>query len=322
MKNKYFIIIAILIFGITSNITIAQQLIAHYPLSSNANDSTGNNPPMTMINTPFLDGGIYCNGIYSGGVNPNYSHAITPLLPNLNLNSFSISAHFKVIEPLTEIHPVFVGGQSFRWVAFYLAPDGTVLLKYNNSNYEFSNVHYILNQWHLAKITYKDSTADLYLDDTLAISFNFALIHGDDKEVGITDLASGRVFKGILRDLKIYNLDTLTTDIKRIEYVNPKLFNLNQNYPNPFNPSTMISWQSPVSSWQTMKVYDVLGNEVATLVNEYKPAGNYEVEFSAKGGSVGSLQLASGIYLYKLQVYPAVSGAGIFVETKKMMLLK
>ena len=56
----------------------------------------------------------------------------------------------------------------------------------------------------------------------------------------------------------------------------PVEFQLRQNYPNPFNPSTKISWQSPVGSWQTLKIYDVLGNEVATLVDEYKPAGSYE----------------------------------------------
>ncbi|RKY93654.1 MAG: hypothetical protein DRQ01_04250 [Ignavibacteriae bacterium] len=86
---------------------------------------------------------------------------------------------------------------------------------------------------------------------------------------------------------------------------NYKLFD---NYPNPFNPKTSI--QYAVGSWQfvTLKVYDVLGNEVATLVNEEKLAGEYEVEFSAKG-------LPSGIYFYQLR-------AGNFVETKKMILLK
>lgn len=87
---------------------------------------------------------------------------------------------------------------------------------------------------------------------------------------------------------------------------------LEQNYPNPFNPSTKISWQTPVGSWQTLKVYDVLGNEVATLNDEYRPAGRYEVEFQS---SAGNRQLASGIYLYRLQ-------AGSFVETRKMILLK
>jgi hypothetical protein len=88
----------------------------------------------------------------------------------------------------------------------------------------------------------------------------------------------------------------------------PHSYKLENNYPNPFNPSTIISWQSPVSSWQTLKIYDVMGNEVATLVDEYKSAGRYEVEFDASN-------LSSGIYFYKLQ-------AGAFAETKKMILTK
>ena len=91
-----------------------------------------------------------------------------------------------------------------------------------------------------------------------------------------------------------------------------KNFKLGQNYPNPFNPSTKISWQSPVGSWQTLKMFDVLGNEVATLVDEYRNAGSHELEFKS---TVGSRQLTSGIYFYKLQ-------AGSFAETKKMILIK
>ena len=83
---------------------------------------------------------------------------------------------------------------------------------------------------------------------------------------------------------------------------------LHQNYPNPFNPGTKISWQSPVGSHQNLKVYDLLGKEVATLVDEYKPAGSYEIEFNASS-------LSSGIYIYKLT-------AGEFTSTKKFILLK
>jgi hypothetical protein len=104
-----------------------------------------------------------------------------------------------------------------------------------------------------------------------------------------------------------FTVDSLTLVSVEDEFIVTE-FELFQNYPNPFNPSTKISWQSPVSSHQTLKVYDVLGNEVATLVNEYRPAGTYETEFSAEG-------LTSGIYFYKLQ-------AITFVETKKMILMK
>jgi len=85
-------------------------------------------------------------------------------------------------------------------------------------------------------------------------------------------------------------------------------FRLEQNYPNPFNPSTKISWQSPVGGHQSLKVYDVLGNEIATLVDEYRDAGIYEVEFNAKN-------LASGMYLYRIQT-------GSFAETKKMIIMR
>ena len=105
------------------------------------------------------------------------------------------------------------------------------------------------------------------------------------------------------------NSIVLTTNTESKEEL---IYNLCQNYPNPFNPSTKISWQSPVGSWQTLKVYDILGNEVATLVNEYRHAGNYEVDFQS---TVGSHQLANGVYFYQLRV-------GDFVETKKMLMIK
>lgn len=81
-----------------------------------------------------------------------------------------------------------------------------------------------------------------------------------------------------------------------------------QNYPNPFNPSTKISWQSPVDSRQVLIVYDMLGNEIITLVDEYKPTGSYEVNFDA-------VNLASGIYIYRLTV-------DNHTDTKKMVLLR
>ena len=88
----------------------------------------------------------------------------------------------------------------------------------------------------------------------------------------------------------------------------PEKFSLGQNYPNPFNPSTTISFSILNSEFITLKVFDVLGNEVATLINEEKSAGSYQVEFDASA-------LTSGIYFYKLQ-------AGNFIETKKMILLR
>ena len=103
-------------------------------------------------------------------------------------------------------------------------------------------------------------------------------------------------------------LTDIVTSVKSSSEDIPKSFTLNQNYPNPFNPSTKISFQIPQNEYTTLKVYDVLGNEVATLLNEEKPAGSYSVKFDGSN-------LSSGIYFYKLT-------AGSFVETKKMILLK
>ncbi len=90
----------------------------------------------------------------------------------------------------------------------------------------------------------------------------------------------------------------------------PNGYTLQQNYPNPFNPSTSIQYAISSTQFVTLKVYDLLGREVATLVKEEKTAGSYNVEFRMQ-----NLELSSGIYFYKLQ-------AGEFVESKKMILLK
>ncbi len=88
----------------------------------------------------------------------------------------------------------------------------------------------------------------------------------------------------------------------------PVNYSLKQNYPNPFNPTTNISYSIQKNGFVSLKVYDALGREVTTLVNEVKPAGNYLVNFNAAG-------LASGIYFYRLQ-------AGGFTQNHKMILLK
>ncbi len=117
---------------------------------------------------------------------------------------------------------------------------------------------------------------------------------------------------------------TLLTDVEE-QPTQPAEFRLEQNYPNPFNPVTTIKYTIPTPpsssplakgrnevGFVSLKVYDVLGNEIATLVNEEKFAGSYEVEFYS---SVGGNQLASGIYFYQLK-------AGDYLETKKMILIK
>ncbi len=110
-----------------------------------------------------------------------------------------------------------------------------------------------------------------------------------------------------------YHLDEISfvgtaTDVDKIDLQTPAAFELKQNYPNPFNPSTTIRYSLPTSANVKLAVYDFLGREIATLINEEQSAGWKEVEWKAA-------DLSSGMYFYKLT-------AGTYVEVKKLMLLK
>ena len=136
-------------------------------------------------------------------------------------------------------------------------------------------------------------------------SFSDGLAHRTPVEafaVNDTFMFAGTDYNGVWRRPRPSILSTKTqTDI-------PRIFDLSQNYPNPFNPTTKIKYSTSKSGMVNIKVYNFIGEEIATLINEEKAAGNYEVEFDAS-------DLPSGVYFYRLQ-------EGDFVETKKMILLK
>ena len=107
------------------------------------------------------------------------------------------------------------------------------------------------------------------------------------------------------------SINSAVTAVKNVvETSVPKEFALSQNYPNPFNPSTIIRYQVSVGSKVQLKIYDLLGREVATLIDEYKPAGYYSINISNF-----SKTQSSGVYFYTLR-------AGEFIQTKKMVFLK
>ncbi len=143
-----------------------------------------------------------------------------------------------------------------------------------------------------------------------ADSATLGLWHCDESQSGMIFDASGWQRTGFLYgQCRIATVDTgviqgVGSDDNRVS----RAFALEQNYPNPFNPSTAISYQLPAKSFVTLKVYDMLGREVATLVNGFAQAGSHSVRFDAGG-------LASGVYFTRLQ-------AGRFVQVRKMLLVK
>lgn len=152
-----------------------------------------------------------------------------------------------------------------------------------NNVYQYNNIGYQVNLAGIGERTIRLG---------LAVNTNIDLDYSLSNRISDQSLVTKTSYQTI-----IYKGKATVTD-----------YALEQNYPNPFNPSTKISWQSPVASHQTLKVYDILGNEVATLVDEFREAGRYEINFDAS-------ILSSGVYIYKIQ-------AGDFVSSRKMILIK
>ena len=183
-----------------------------------------------------------------------------------------------------------------------------------------------------------------YLYGNLLYNYQPAVLHYNfeplptDREINLTPLAindSSLVISQVLLDgqsytnfnptARVLNLPAGTgghftvtyeptiTDVIPHDVIVADGFELMQNYPNPFNPSTKIQFRIADFGFVSLKVYDILGNEVATLVNEEKPAGRYEIEFNV--AQVSRPAIASGVYFYQLN-------AGSFIQTMKMILIK
>jgi Secretion system C-terminal sorting domain len=163
------------------------------------------------------------------------------------------------------------------------------------------------NYIYVDSVLYADSCAEAYAGNTQDTAYyNKFWELAKNFTIGLFKKASYRITCVIYTEwINAGGTVTSSHEKRNISLSDYRLF---QNYPNPFNPTTIISWQSPVSGKQTLKVYDILGKVVVTLVNEIKPAGKYEVEFNASN-------LPSGIYFYRLT-------ARNFIQTKKMILIK
>ncbi len=188
------------------------NLIAHYPLLSDGIDITGQNSPMTLRNAPFQNGGVYCNGIYDLDFPTTGCKVMTPSRINgFNINSFTISMDFMITQlfsSTTYSHPVFIGGTSSRWIGFchyYEAGLEKVSFLTNNSDYTKTQTSISLNQWHNAKIVYKDNVVYVYMDDILIATKSAILNSSGDYNVGATNYSNATVFKGYLKNLKVYS---------------------------------------------------------------------------------------------------------------------
>ncbi len=155
------------------------------------------------------------------------------------------------------------------------------------------------------KEVHKDYFGTTLTNSYTSYFFSWFTREGHQLEVNADTMNSGTV--KITSLTVTYSVTTPVTAVKTVRDV-PAGFALRQNYPNPFNPTTIINYQLPMTNYVSLKVYNILGQEVATLVNGEKSPGTYEVEFDGS-------KLSSGIYYYRLE-------SGGNVQMKKMVMIK
>ncbi len=297
------IIKLIVLFCFFSLFAYAQELklLAHYPLESSGVDITGNLPAMKIFNTTFVDGGIYCNGIYAALESDlNASHVETPPLPESFFKKFSISVKFKVYDipkhnpyPWNE-NPIIIGGMGWRWIGCYLTEDTTVAFLYNNSNESHTTAHYSFNTWHEITISYDDATksSELYFDNELINKTTFDMDRGKydwDNTFSTKNYSRGQAFLGVIKDLKLYSYDPASSSVS-------DGFNINQHnqlaswsYPNPFSTATDIHFELPVSSNVAISIYNSLGMKITNLFQGFLENGKHKVVWD-------SADLPMGVY--------------------------
>lgn len=327
-------IIFLCAYGLSAQVNLDSGLVAYWPFNGNANDESGNG----------------FNGALQGGVtltedrfgNPESAYAFNgidgridyPLLwgGGSSPDSLTMSAWFNYAETEAEGKIIYHG-----WTGEFqlLAIGDTVATAVHlPSGWYFAHTMIVPNTWYLLIGTWKKGEKiNLYLNselqDTTSVPDESLGIQASlyFPSIGSYNQSGGYFFNGIIDDIRIYNR-VLTQDEIDSLYIEgvtaideglseiPQKFTLSQNYPNPFNPSTKIKFSIPQKSPVQIKVFDVLGDEIGILFNEEKPAGNYDVTWNAGN-------LPSGIYFYQIKAGNPSTGQGqVFVQTKKMILLK
>jgi hypothetical protein len=279
--------------------TLAQpSLMAWYPLNGTPNDTLEQYPAMKLTNTPFqAGGGIYCNGVYIGNGAPDRCDAETPKMPISFFKGFTLAFDYKADSFLSGAKPVMVGGAGWRWIAVNVVADGSVQLYYNNGSVVTSSYTWPFDLWHHAVLTYDSSRAQgrLFIDGLLACTASFTIIHGApsyDWTFSVNNRGAGSTFKGMLKDVMIYSSPDAVVGIGENGGV-PPVGVCVTNYPEPFARGTTISYQLPEAGRATVRVYDMLGREVALLHDAFVPAGAHVIRWNATG-------CASGQYLVRV----------------------
>ncbi|MBX7047123.1 MAG: T9SS type A sorting domain-containing protein [Ignavibacteria bacterium] len=225
---------------------------------------------------------------------------------NANTNYVKIDFYF-YITTWDEWTGVQAGGNGLTWFTNYWSDNKVYLWNCNHTGVYNTNIFTPLLYWN--RITVEKSSSGVVKvwvnGNQVVTSYNLGTCSTQDVTLALGSWENGRNIKGYIDDVTIYYTPT---SVENISSELPKEFELKQNYPNPFNPITKILFSLPKSGNALLKVYDINGKEVETLVDDQLSAGIYETSFNASS-------YPSGVYFYKLI-------SNDFVQTRKMIVTK
>ena len=300
-------------------------LIAWYPLNGNGNDSSGSGHNATVNGVlPAMDRFGKMGMAYSfNGVSSSITTGIS-LLNNLT----GLTATGWIYPTTLGTRIGFFGQNDLFEFGFLDTTDMDAWLDRISKGVLVPTTG-ILNGWHMVTATADSDSLRFYVDGLMkksmalgVASFGSTTYDFNIGGGGIFD-PTGNYFSGSIDDIRIYNRALTTVEVQTLYHEGGWIattsvasrhttvangYELSQNYPNPFNPTTTISYDLPKMTQVTLKIFDMLGREVATLINEQKQPGSYQVAFDGS-------RLASGVYFYRME-------AGSFVQTKKLVVLK
>jgi len=276
---------------------------------------TWNNIPCDPVEDPYVTDSKAYSGANSVWIQQD--NDLVNSIPNYTYGKYSISFYLYIPEGYTASWgqlAAFYNPDSTEW-GFYAKfdPFGNGILVaggWGSAQFSFS---YDIWQHNKLIVDLNTDSAEYYFEGNLVHSWKWTLGSSGDtisKKLSVTDLLGNDwpnpdSAQWYMDDYMLERLDT-TVGVRNYSIL--ANFILNQNYPNPFNPTTTIKYQIPEMSFVTLKIFDVLGRELTTLINQEKTIGSYEVEFDGSA-------LTSGVYFYQLK-------AGDFISTKKMILLR
>ncbi len=320
-------------------------LQSSYCYNEGPDDQYGINPPASF--TGFLQGAqVYIHGktfidnnsdgVYTSGIDTPLDTAYSKLGPIIGEKMFEGAANtdLNAVTQTLKSHPFYgdpsnhlelrnymIGGRDKNGDSVYVSTwqygNGSSLTDTLNieSRFMYSGDPVTQTGW-LNTVPFDQRTItttgpfNLIANEPVEIICAYIVGRGSDE---LNSITVAREIAGYAHDLYQNNFSDMLTDVNDNPNLASRSFQLYQNYPNPFNPVTTIKYQIPANVKGQLAnvkiiVFDILGREIKTLVNEQKPAGTYEIQFDAS-------KLSSGVYFYQLS-------AGSFVETKKLMLLK